>query len=105
MSKIGTGLSIFFMLDIVWLHSACYGVAIEDFPVWMRVVWGMAVPWFFVNSMIWMVVKWRGLGFELERRVRSLLLPYFCWCLLGAGWSVALHGVQFEGFDLLRYVG
>lgn len=104
-SKISTWLGVFFVVDVVWLHAATYGASIEDFPIWMRALWGVAIPWFFINSMAWMAVKWRGFKFELWRRLRSLIVPYFCWCVLGAIWSIVLHGIQFEGFDLLRYVG
>lgn len=104
-SDMCTVISAFMMLVIVWLHAATYGEGIEPFPPWQRAIWGIAVPWFFINSMIWMAVKWRGFEVELGRRVRSLIVPYFCWCVLGAVWSIALHGIQFEGLDLLRYIG
>lgn len=104
-SRLMTLVSAVALIAIVWLHVEAYGVTAGQFPAWKRIAWGWAVPWFFASAAFWMAVKWRGFGAEIGRRVRSLVIPYFCWGLLGAAWSVALHGVQLEGWDLLRYFG
>lgn len=98
-------LSLAMVLNVAWLHAAAGLGVQESAPVWMRAAWSVSVPYFFVVSMGWMAARWKGISAAFKSRVRSLLVPYFLWCWLGALWSITMHGLQLKGWSALRYLG
>lgn len=102
------------VINVAWLHSAARLGLQAGAPEWMKAVWGLSVPYFFLLAMFWQWARFERferfetferLGREVWRLVKRLLVPYFLWCWLGAAWSIALHGVQLKGWEALRYLG
>lgn len=96
------------VVNVAWLHSAARLGLQEGASEWVRFVWGVSVPYFFASAIFWQCVrveKFEKLSREILRLVKRLLVPYFIWCVLGSMWSIALHGVQLDGWEALRYVG
>lgn len=112
-------ISFLMVINVAWLHSAARLGLQAGAPEWMKFVWGLSVPYFFVTAIFWQAKRefktgarcltlrasFDILGWEILRLVKRLLVPYFCWCWLGAVWSIALHGVQLKGWEALRYLG
>lgn len=96
------------VINVAWLHSAARFGLQAGAPEWMKAVWGLSVPYFFLLAMFWQAkrsVEVRSMSVEVRRLVKRILVPYFLWCWLGAVWSIALHGVQLKGWEALRYLG
>lgn len=96
------------VINVAWLHSAARLGLQAGAPEWMKAVWGLSVPYFFLLAMFWQAkisVEVRSMSVEVRRLVKRILVPYFLWCWLGAVWSIALHGVQLKGWEALRYLG
>lgn len=100
------------ILNVAWLHAAARLGELESAAPWVSLLWQTSVPYFFIYAAYWQakrVLALNSLGLSLKseflRLGKRLLVPYFIWCLLGSAWSIALHGVQLSGLDLLRYLG
>lgn len=113
-SSIFSIISFLMVINVAWLHSAARLGLQAGAPEWMKAVWGLSVPYFFLLAMFWQWARFERferfetferLGREVWRLVKRLLVPYFLWCWLGAVWSIALHGVQLKGWEALRYLG
>lgn len=101
-------ISFLMVINVAWLHSAARLGLQAGAPEWMKFVWGLSVPYFFLLAMFWQAkrsVEVRSMSVEVRRLVKRILVPYFLWCWLGAVWSIALHGVQLKGWEALRYLG
>lgn len=108
MSKFLSILSFLMAINVAWLHSAARLGLQAGAPEWMKAVWGVSVPYFFLLAMFWQAkrnVEVSSMSVEVRRLVKRILVPYFLWCWLGAVWSIALHGVQLKGWEALRYLG
>lgn len=107
-SSIFSIISFLMVINVAWLHSAARLGLQAGAPEWMKAVWGLSVPYFFLLAMFWQAkrsVEVRSMSVEVRRLVKRILVPYFLWCWLGAVWSIALHGVQLKGWEALRYLG
>lgn len=90
-----TVLSVWAMLSVIFIHSTAY-FTMSDPAQWnvfaetliTRSFTRWAVPFFFAVSGFWFgrgafITGRSGYGGLLKTKARTLLLPYFCWCVIG----------------------
>lgn len=70
------------MVGVLWWHSIC-GSQMEEFLVPLLCTW--SVPWFFFVSGIFFrhSIERKSLGTFSIGKVRSLVVPYLLWCVIG----------------------
>lgn len=75
-------ISLLAMISVLWQHCSC-GSRGEQWFLPLMAVW--AVPWFFAVSGFFFeesLIR-HGVINVLKRKVSSLVIPYFIWCIFG----------------------
>lgn len=75
-------ISFFAMLCVLWWHSAS-GSVIEEYFIPSVCVW--SIPWFFFASglFFWKSLRGYSISTFLQKKVRSLVIPYVLWAIIG----------------------
>ena len=84
-------ISFMAMLCVVWWHCYC-GSSIEQWFIPGFCVW--SVPWFFFLSGVLFrkTLETKTYRVVVSSKVRSLLIPYIIWCVIGVAITTITHG-------------
>lgn len=99
-------ISLLAMLCVIWWHCYC-GSGLERWFIPSFCVW--SVPWFFFLSGVLFrkTLDTKSIGYVVLAKVKSLVVPYILWCVIGCAITVCISdggggGGVFDAFCVSR---